>query len=138
LIDDNLQDGVEKVPGLGDIPLIGGLFRYKKRTHVKTNLMVFLRPTIIRNSEESASLAGDRYDYIRNQENRGQPDKATMLPNTESPEMPAPRLPPLKDGKMVGGPLANQPESGNPANTPPPSPPQSADPQQPAAPVPQQ
>ena len=112
LIDDNMQDTVEKVPGLGDIPVIGGLFRYKKRSHVKTNLMVFLRPTIIRNNEESVSLAGDRYDYIRNEEIKGQPDKATMLPNTESPEIRAPRLPPLKDGKMVGGHLVNQKQTG--------------------------
>ena len=110
LIDDNIQDTVEKVPGFGDIPIIGGLFRYKKRSHVKTNLMVFLRPTIIRNNEESVSLAGDRYDYIRNEEIKGQPDKATMLPNTESPEMPAPRLPPLNEGKMVGGPLVKHAE----------------------------
>lgn len=133
LIDDNMQDSVEKVPGLGDIPIIGGLFRYKKRTHVKTNLMVFLRPTILRNNEESVSLAGDRYDYIRNAEIAGQPDQTTMLPNTDLPNMDAVQLPPLKDGRISGGPLANQPESRTPATTPPP-PPQDAAPQQPAAP----
>ncbi|MEO8344040.1 MAG: type II secretion system protein GspD, partial [Gallionella sp.] len=103
LIDDNMQDGVEKVPGLGDIPIIGGLFRYKKRSHVKTNLMVFLRPIIIRNNEQSVSLAGDRYDYIRNAEIAGQPERTIVLPN-----MDAPQLPPLQDGRMVGGPLVNK------------------------------
>ena len=68
---------------LGDIPIIGGLFRYKTRSHVKTNLMVFLRPTIIRDNEQSVSLTGDRYDYIRNAEVTGQPGKATLLPNTD-------------------------------------------------------
>ncbi len=109
LIDDNLQDSVEKVPGLGDIPIIGGLFRYKTRSHVKTDLMVFLRPTIIRDNEQSVSLSGDRYDYIRNAEVTGQPGKATLLPNTDLlPNMGTAVLPPLQDGRMVGGPLVNQ------------------------------
>ena len=103
LIDDNMQDSVEKVPGLGDIPIIGGLFQYKKRSHVKTNLMVFLRPTIIRSNEQSVSLAGDRYDYIRNAEIAGQPERTIVLPN-----MDAPQLPPLQNGRMVGGALVNQ------------------------------
>lgn len=130
LIDDNMQDGIEKVPGLGDIPIIGNLFQYKKRTHVKTNLMVFLRPTIIRSNEQNVSLAGDRYDYIRNAEIAGQPERTIVLPN-----MDAPQLPPLQDGRMVGGPLAKQAEPGTPANTPPtlpqnPAPQESAAPQQ--------
>ena len=139
LIDDNMQDTVEKVPGLGDIPIIGALFRYKKRSHVKTNLMVFLRPTIIRSNEQSVSLAGDRYDYIRNAEIAGQPERIIVLPN-----MDAPQLPPLQDGRMVGGPLVkqtqpgvNQAEPGTPANTPL-AHPQNSAPQQPAAAAPQQ
>ncbi|MGA8863021.1 MAG: type II secretion system secretin GspD [Gallionella sp.] len=113
LIDDNIQDTVEKVPGLGDIPLIGGLFRYKTRSHVKTDLMVFLRPTILRSSEQSVSLSGDRYDYIRNAELAGHPEQNTMLPNTDLlPSMGTAVLPPLQDGRMVGGPLVNQTQTG--------------------------
>ena len=134
LIDDNMQDSVEKVPGLGDIPIIGGLFRYKKRSHVKTNLMVFLRPTIIRNNEESVSLAGDRYDYIRNAEIAGQPERTIVLPN-----MDAPQLPPLQDGRMVGGPLVKQTQTGvNQTEPGTPALPQNSAPQQPAAAAPQQ
>jgi general secretion pathway protein D len=114
LIDDNMQDGDEKVPGLGDIPVIGNLFQYRKRSHVKTNLMVFLRPTIIRSNEQSVSLAGDRYDYIRNAEIAGQPERTIVLPN-----MGAPQLPPLQEGRMVGGNLVNQTALGAPANMPP-------------------
>jgi len=127
LIDDNMQDTVEKVPVLGDIPIIGGLFQYKKRSHVKTNLMVFLRPTIIRSNEQSVSLAGDRYDYIRNAEIAGQPERTVVLPN-----MDAPQLPPLQDGRMVGGPLSNKTAPSTPANTPS-ALPQNHVPQQPAA-----
>lgn len=124
LINDKMTDDMEKVPGLGDIPVIGNLFKYKKRSHVKTNLMVFLRPTIIRNNEQSVSLAGDRYDYIRDAEIAGQPERTLILPN-----MDAPQLAPLKDGRIVGGPLAKQtkpdasseqnPVPQEPADTPP-------------------
>jgi len=107
LIDDNMQDGIEKVPGLGDIPLIGGLFQYKTRSHVKRNLMVFLRPTIVRSTEQSVNLAADRYDYIRNAEISSQPERTIILPNME-----ASQLPPLENGRMVGGPLSNPGASG--------------------------
>jgi general secretion pathway protein D len=114
LIDDNMQDGYEKVPGLGDIPIIGNLFQYKKRSHVKTNLMVFLRPTIIRSNEQSVNLAGDRYDYIRNAEIAGQPERTTVLPN-----MDAPLLPPLKAGRMIGGALSGNTQPGVTESSPP-------------------
>jgi general secretion pathway protein D len=136
LIDDNMQDGYEKVPGLGDIPIIGNLFQYKKRSHVKTNLMVFLRPTVIRNNEQSVSLAGDRYDYIRNAEINGQPERTIVLPNMDAPQLPA-----LQDGRigegllfnrMDTGPLSNKDDPNAPKNSPPELP-QSPAPQQPAA-----
>lgn len=103
LIDDNVQDSVEKVPGLSAIPIIGGLFQYKTRSHVKTNLMVFLRPTIIRNNEQSVNLTGDRYDFIRHVEINGQPERSIVLPNMDAPQMPE-----LKEGKLIGGLLYNK------------------------------
>jgi general secretion pathway protein D len=107
LIDDNMQDSIEKVPGLGDIPIIGGLFQYKKRSHVKTNLMVFLRPTIIRSNEQSVNLAADRYDYIRDAEISDQPERTIVLPNMDAPQLPA-----LKDGKISKGMLFNRMDKG--------------------------
>ena len=101
LIEDSLQDGVEQVPFLGSIPIIGNLFKYQKRNHVKTNLMVFLRPTVIRSNEQSVSLSTDRYDYIRNAEINGQSENSIVLPNMESPQLPPLRM----DGQMDGGPL---------------------------------
>ena len=111
LIDDTIQDGVAKVPFLGDIPILGNLFKYQKRTRKKTNLMVFLRPTVIRSSEQSVNLTGNRYDFIRNAQINGQPENSLVLPN-----MGAPQLPPLQDGRMVDGPLSNQTEPGSPVN----------------------
>lgn len=101
LIDDNLQDNEEQVPGLGSIPWIGNLFKYRVRTHNKTNLMVFLRPTVIRNSEQSSDLAADRYDFIRAAEIKNQPEETWLMPS-----MDAPLLPELSDGKIVGGNLS--------------------------------
>lgn len=107
LIDDSTQDGTVKVPGLGDIPLIGNLFKYQKRSRVKTNLMVFLRPTVVRNNAQSTNLASDRYNFIRNEETIAQPKNKLTLPN-----MGAPILPELTDGKMNGGVLFNRMDNG--------------------------
>jgi general secretion pathway protein D len=126
LIEDSVNDGVEKVPGLGDIPVIGNLFKYQTRKRTKTNLMVFLRPTVIRSNEQSVNVAGDRYNYIRNAEINVQPTQTMTLPN-----MGAPLLPELQNGRLINGPLLNAPPAvdGN-APAAPPQPPA----QQPPAP----
>jgi len=76
LIEDTVSDSTDKVPGLGNVPLLGNLFKYQNRSRKKTNLMVFLRPIVIRNSEQSASVVADRYDYIRGTEIAMQPPPA--------------------------------------------------------------
>ena len=65
LIKNDLQESEQKVPGLGDLPLIGGLFRYKSTTKDKTDLMVFLHPVIMRDEQLLANVSGDKYNYIR-------------------------------------------------------------------------
>jgi general secretion pathway protein D len=70
LIDENERRAIEKVPLLGDIPLLGNLFRSKTRDRTKTNLMVFIRPTIIRNADDAAKLTGERYQYVRAEQAR--------------------------------------------------------------------
>jgi general secretion pathway protein D len=113
LIEDTLTDSVERVPGLGSIPLLGYLFRYQSKRRTKTNLMVFLRPTVIRSNEQSVSVAGDRYDYIRGAQMAVQPSPNALLPDTDSP-----RLPPLDGGRPVGGSMLNREPSGTPSGTP--------------------
>jgi general secretion pathway protein D len=98
LIEDTVNDSVEKVPGLGSIPVIGYLFRYQSRRRGKTNLMVFLRPTVIRTDTHAVAVASDRYDYIRGTQSEIQPEPNALLRRIETPT-----LPPLKDGKPVGG-----------------------------------
>jgi general secretion pathway protein D len=102
LIEDRTNGGVEKVPGLGNIPVIGNLFKYDTRKNTKTNLMVFLRPTVIRTSEQSVSVVTDRYDYIRGVQLSAQPERTMVMPNINVPMMP-----PLQDGHPVGGPFIN-------------------------------
>ncbi|CAH0495727.1 type II secretion system secretin GspD [Novosphingobium sp. CECT 9465] len=65
LLDDNESRTLEKVPLLGDIPVIGELFKSRGRSRVKTNLMVFIRPTILRNAADRAALAARRYGVVR-------------------------------------------------------------------------
>jgi general secretion pathway protein D len=61
LLQDSSTTGVEKVPGLGDLPGVGLLFRYDNQRRTKTNLMVFLRPVVLRSPEAADSLTVDRY-----------------------------------------------------------------------------
>ncbi len=89
LIQDSVSDGEEKVPLLGDLPLVGGLFKYNTRTRTKTNLMVFLRPTLLRTSKGADSLASDRYDFIRSEQFRTTQPPSVVLPNFVPPVLPS-------------------------------------------------
>ncbi len=117
LIEDTVNDTVEKVPGLGDIPVLGYLFRYQSKRRGKTNLMVFLRPIVVRNDGQSVALASDRYDYIRGAQLAIQPEPNALMPRTDTPA-----LPPLQDGRPVGGKLSqSQSLSNSPSPSPPPA-----------------
>ncbi|MCA1748697.1 MAG: type II secretion system protein GspD, partial [Sphingomonadales bacterium] len=67
LLDDNERRTIQRVPILGDIPIIGELFRSRARSRVKTNLMVFIRPQILRNRADAREMTARRYGYLRNQ-----------------------------------------------------------------------
>src|SRR5271167_4446506 len=82
LIQDSLTDTANQVPFLGDIPVIGTLFRYDNRQHTKTNLMVFLKPTVVRSDAASNSLTADRYEYIIGEQQRLKPPDRPFWPDT--------------------------------------------------------
>lgn len=65
LLEENISQSRSAVPVLGDVPVLGNLFRYDKRSRSKTNLMVFLRPHIVRTAQDSAGITLDRYNYMR-------------------------------------------------------------------------
>ncbi len=64
LIGDNYTDGSSKIPLLGDIPLIGGLFRYDNKSRTRTNLMVFIRPSVLRNNEQNNIFSNNKLDDL--------------------------------------------------------------------------
>ncbi|MCC8536671.1 type II secretion system secretin GspD [Xanthomonas axonopodis pv. poinsettiicola] len=68
LLDQNDRQTVEKVPLLGDVPGLGALFRHKSRNRDKTNLMVFIRPTIIRDAADAQRMTAPRYNYLRDRQ----------------------------------------------------------------------
>ena len=100
LISDDVQTGTQAVPVLGEIPVLGTLFRYDTRRREKVNLMIFLRPVVLRDATTSAALTGNRYDVIRGiQGTVLAPDRPPL------PPMRGPQLPP----KPPGGPPPQPP-----------------------------
>ena len=88
LIEDKFDEKKSKVPLLGDIPYVGALFRSESRTKTRTNLMVFLRPVVLRDAEASNKLTLDRYDLIRTQQKDAQPTPSLLMPINDSPVLP--------------------------------------------------
>jgi len=88
LIEERVEGGTSKVPGLGDIPVLGQLFRYDNRKRIKTNLLVFLRPVVLRDANAAQSLTADRYDYMRTLQG-----DSRMPPRWLMPDMPPSLLP---------------------------------------------
>jgi general secretion pathway protein D len=102
LLKDSYTDSAQKVPGLGDIPVLGNLFKSTQRNRVKTNLMVFLRPVVVRDAAQSDALSLDRYDLMRGKQELSQPVPSVVTPVNAGPQMPplarpepAPGAPPV-------------------------------------------
>ena len=110
LLEDTYGNGLEKVPGLGDIPVLGALFRYEAKTRQKTNLLVFLRPYVLRTAAATDSVTLDRYDYMRtSQQNYESPN--WIMRDKDTPQLPpvdAPRNP-LVDPRPPAGRLGTVP-----------------------------
>jgi general secretion pathway protein D len=94
LIQDDQQATIDKVPLLGDIPWIGSLFKYESRNRKRTNLMVFLRPVVLKDDKAAASITADRYEYIR-----GLQGEMKLPWNILLPAEAAKVLPPLEEQK---------------------------------------
>lgn len=94
LIQDDISGSVSKVPILGDIPILGRLFRYDSRSHKKTNLLVFLRPIIIKDAAGAWDVTANRYDYIRALSNDARFQHFAPLPDMRAPDLePLPARP---------------------------------------------
>ncbi len=88
LIDEDVQESVSKVPLLGDLPLIGNLFKSSTSSKRKRNLMVFIRPTIIRDGLTMDKISNKKYNYIRAQQLERRADGINLMPNSETPVLP--------------------------------------------------
>ena len=109
LIQDSQSDGTQKLPYAGDVPVVGSLFRYDNRSRTKTNLMIFLKPTIVRGTSDGHEITSERYDYLRGEQLKTTPDPRWFWKDPTAPELPP-------QGAMPGTPQATpigEPGPGN-------------------------
>ncbi|WP_405001038.1 type II secretion system secretin GspD [Hydrogenophaga palleronii] len=119
LLQDEYAGNKDQVPGLGDIPLFGNLFKSESRSRKKTNLMVFLRPVVMRDSRETSTLALDRYELMRAVQKDAQPKPSSVLQINESPVLapqlaPGALLPPLGTTAPANAPASPAPAEAGP------------------------
>ena len=106
LLQDEYSGNQDKVPGLGDVPVFGNLFKSESRSRKKTNLMVFLRPVVVRDGAATNALSMDRYDLMRTNQQQSQPVNSSLVPVNESPVLPAiAPMPALAPARPVDQPL---------------------------------
>lgn len=107
LIDENERRTIEKVPLLGDIPVVGELFKSRSRSRTKTNLMIFIRPTIVRSRQDAQAISARRFNYTREMQRERYPKQEPSLdalvrdymgaaPPVAPPVVRAPAPPPLE------------------------------------------
>ncbi|CAN5474703.1 GspD family T2SS secretin variant LspD [soil metagenome] len=89
LIEDSYTTSADQIPLLADLPYVGGLFRTLSRARKKTNLVVFLRPVVMHDADETQRLSLDRYDYIHARQRELPADERGILRDAEMPLMPA-------------------------------------------------
>lgn len=105
LIEDRFITNKSKVPLLGDMPLVGGLFRSESRERRRTNLMVFLRPIVLRDADGANRFSLDRYEQLRTRQGQAQPAPSVVLPINEAPTLPSNPKPPMPTvGPEAGAP----------------------------------
>jgi general secretion pathway protein D len=88
LLEDTYGSTEDKVPVLGDVPVVGNLFKSRNRSYIKTNLMVFLRPVIVRDAAATESFSLDRYDMMRSMQRATQPKDSAVLQINQAPMLP--------------------------------------------------
>jgi general secretion pathway protein D len=88
LIQDSFADGSDRVPVLGDLPVLGALFRYDTRSRQKVNLLVFLKPTVVRNDAQGKAISNERYQYIMKQQLDSRPEYRYFWNDQTAPVLP--------------------------------------------------
>ncbi len=88
LLEDSLQEGVSRVPILGSIPILGNLFKSRNSTKVKMNLLVFIKPTILRDGVQASFETNSKYNFIRDLQLERNKGKVTLQPGERQPVLP--------------------------------------------------
>ncbi|WP_294195827.1 type II secretion system secretin GspD [uncultured Sphingomonas sp.] len=110
LLSDEERRTIEKIPLLGDIPLLGNLFKSKAKTRAKSNLMIFIRPTVIRSAEENRRVTERRYGYLRLQQGLQDPAAEPSIDELVRDYMGAtPPLPPAGQPGSIEDPRVGVP-----------------------------
>ncbi|GLV20792.1 type II secretion system protein GspD [Sphingobium sp. TomMM35A] len=109
LLDDNERKTIERIPLLSDIPGLGELFKSRSKSRSKTNLMVFIRPTILRSKEDAQRLTQQRYGYVRNMQMARNPDAEPSIDELVRDYMGATPPAPMRAGDAVVQPGAEAP-----------------------------
>jgi general secretion pathway protein D len=99
LIEDALRESDQRVPVLGSIPVLGALFRSQKTEKIKTNLMIFIRPTILRDATTTAFETNSKYNMIREIQRGGQDADIQLMPGRSRPMLPP--LEALEEGVVL-------------------------------------
>jgi general secretion pathway protein D len=89
LIEDQVRESKSQVPFLGSIPILGELFKTRSVDKVKSNLMVFIRPRILRDGIDAAIESNAKYNYMRNQQLGTNKGKVSLMPSERQPTLPA-------------------------------------------------
>ena len=108
LLSDEERRTIERIPVLGDIPVLGNLFRSRARSRAKTNLMIFIRPTILRTAADARAVAERRYGYLRAQEGAARPGEEPTIDQlvrdylgAAAPLPPAPAAGSIEDPRVA-------------------------------------
>ena len=88
LLQEGFTNDQEKIPVLGDVPGLGQLFRYDTRKRTKTNLMIFLRPTVLRDASQAGILSNERYRVLGLDQQAVSPESRFMMPEMTNPGLP--------------------------------------------------
>src|SRR6185369_10261334 len=88
LIQDSYIDGSDRVPILGNLPFLGALFRYDTRSRQKVNLLIFLKPTVVRTDAQGQAITNERYDYIMKQQLDSRPEYRYFWNDQTAPVLP--------------------------------------------------
>ena len=113
LMQDNVTEGNQRVPFLGRIPLLGHLFKATNSQKTKTNLMVFIRPTILRDDVQAAIMTDSKYEDLRRQQQNIDNGKVPLLPGSKQPVLPPIEELRRKTPRSAPQPAPAQPSSGD-------------------------